>query len=1382
MFEPLPARSDFPKAEQQVLEFWERHNVFQRSLELRRDAPRFVFYEGPPTANGVPHPGHCLTRAIKDLFPRYRTMCGYLVERKAGWDTHGLPVEIEVCNELGIHSKEEIEQYGLDRFVQRCVRSVFRYVKEWEEMTRRLGFWVNLEDAYITYHQSYVESVWWGLKTLFERGLLYQGHKVVWWWAQGGTALSAGEVGEGYRTVKDPAVYVRFPLLSEPEAPARETLSEPEAQARDNLPSDAKVSLLIWTTTPWTLISNHFAAVGPDIDYALVHDKTTDEYLYIAAALVSATAEKVKHEFDVVSTCKGTDLVGLRYEPPFRACYYDRPSIEILTKLSGWSSARIQSLFLGEDLRLPLGERQSRLAWSQTTVPSSVAVYEHVGWRVTPAEFVTLDTGTGIVHQAPAYGEVDFALLQAEQARFGATTLAVPLINAVAPDGTFTEEAPQRYRGRWVKDCDEEIMQEMDERGILYHRETIEHEYPFCPRSEDDPLIQYARKSWFVRTSQFRDEFLKNNDRIYWLPDHIKEGRFGDFLRNNVDWALSRERYWGTPLPIWVCEQTGKMEAIGSYAELLAKPDVQGLEVWELAKKENPDLPDHLRVHKPYIDEITYASPFGEGSADVSSAKPRMRRVPEVIDCWWDAGSMPFAQWGFPHVEGSVQTFAERFPCDFISEAIDQTRGWFYGLLAISTLLFRSRESPHRKGGTGVPPVTEELRIRRRNLPHWEAGGSTYFATFRLRTDELSPTERTVVLDACRYWDGRRILLHAAVVMPDHAHLLFTPLEKEPGNWWSLAELMHSIKGYSSKEVLKLRAATGSLWLDEYYDRIIRNAEDFDEKWNYIVTNPNRRGLPKDYAWVWVEPYGESPDHGRDARATQLAVPFPHPYKTCVVLGHMMGEDGLKMSKRAKNYKEPGYIFDHYGADAMRWYFFSAQTPWTSVRFLEANIRDAQREFLVRLYNVFSFFNIYANIDRFDPGNSHEATEPRSHEGLGTGYRPVPERSELDRWISSELHRAVQFVREKMDRFENYPAAGRLNDFVDALSNWYVRRSRDRFWRAVAPDASSAANQDKWDAYNTLYEMLVTVSKLIAPFTPFIAETMYQNLCRSDGATERRSDEGEGKDPLCPLSVHLCDYPEADEALIDERLAEEMDLVRQIVSLGRAARTTAKLKVRQPLAEAEIILAKREHTGWLETHSDLIADELNIKRVGCTSEADHYVTYQIKPEFKAIGPKFGKLAPKIAAALEKLDAAEARKALSSTGELWLEVEGQRVHLTTHDVHVRLEARPGWAAAQGRAGVVVIKTELSPELREEGLVRELIHHVQGLRKQQDLAYEARITLYVAGPEEFLTIVRRFGDTVKHECLAEQLELAAPPSGKTYEKKIEGHAVTLAVVPR
>ena len=647
MFQPLPAKFDFPKSEEDVLKFWEEHAIFQQSMDQHAGQERFVFYEGPPTANGLPHPGHCLTRAMKDLFPRYQTMCGKLVDRKAGWDTHGLPVEVEVCKELGIHTKEEIEAYGVEKFVRLCIQSVFRYTKEWEYMTKRLGFWVNLDEAYVTYHQSYVESVWWGLKTLFGRGLLYQGHKVVWWWAQGGTALSAGEVGEGYRTVDDPSVYVRFPLVEEGQKVTRSRGHEGESGVVPEV-GEGLTSLLVWTTTPWTLISNHFAAVGPDIDYALVRDTTTGEKLYVAAALVETIAQKVKHEFEVVSTCKGSDLVGKRYVPPFYAYHKT------------------------------LGDMTAKLADGGDT---------HIGWRVTTADFVTLESGTGLVHEAPAYGEVDFELLQEERKRF-ADFDAVPLVNAVNPDGKFNEDAPEAYQGRWVKDCDKDIIRELKDRGLLLHQEQIRHEYPFCPRAEDDPLIQYARKSWFVRTSQFKDEFLKNNAGIYWLPDHIREGRFGDFLRNNVDWALSRERFWGTPLPVWKCEQTGQMEAIGSYDELLAKPGLAGTDVWEQAKAADPELPEHLKVHKPYIDAVTYDSPFAPGGAGVSPA--RMRRVPEVIDCWWDAGSMPFAQWGFPHVEGSIEKFATHFPAHFISEALDQTRGWFYGLLAISTLLFRN--------------------------------------------------------------------------------------------------------------------------------------------------------------------------------------------------------------------------------------------------------------------------------------------------------------------------------------------------------------------------------------------------------------------------------------------------------------------------------------------------------------------------------------------------------------------------------------------------------------------------------------------------------------------------------------------------------------------
>jgi isoleucyl-tRNA synthetase len=1143
MFEPLPSKFSFPDSEAQILSWWKEHDIFGQSLRQRAGAERFVFYEGPPTANGLPHPGHCLTRAMKDLFPRYQTMCGKLVERKAGWDTHGLPVEVEVCKELGIHTKEEIEAYGVEKFVRLCIQSVFKYTREWEELTERLGFWVNLDDAYVTFHQSYVESVWWGLKTLFERGLLYQGHKVVWWWAQGGTALSSGEVGEGYRTVDDPSVFVKFPLVG-----------HEHAQVPVHM-EDQPISLLVWTTTPWTLISNHFAAVHPELEYALVRDPELDEYLYIAKDLVEAIGNKVKRELEIVSTYKGAELIGLRYQPPFPNLYYTSMGEQTATLKDGGAA--------------------------------------HIGWRVTAADFVTTDSGSGLVHEAPAFGEVDFELLQNERQRFDNFD-AIPLINAVKPDGTFSDEAPEAYRGRWVKNCDKEITRELRDRRLLYHQEQYRHDYPFCPRAEDDALIQYARKSWFVRTSQFKDEFLENNDQIKWLPEHIKEGRFGDFLRNNVDWALSRERFWGTPLPVWVCDNTGQMEAIGSMDELRAKPGATDGGLWEQKKAADPELPDHLMVHKPYIDAWTYDSPFEPGA--------KMRRVTEVIDCWWDAGSMPFAQWGFPHAEGSVERVRD-LPANFISEALDQTRGWFYGLLAISTLLFG------------------------------------------------------------------------------------------------------------------------------------KNQETSDSQ----TLSPN--------------PYS-------------LAPAFPHPYKTCIVLGLMMGEDGLKMSKRKKNYREPSYIFDEYGADALRWFLFSGQTPWTSIRFQESNISNSHREFLVRLYNVFSFFNIYANIDSFEV----------TAEG-GTGWRPVAQRSELDRWMISEMQRAIRDIRESMDKFENYPATQTLNALVDALSNWFVRRSRDRFWR-------SEKDADKWDAYNTLYETLLTLSKLIAPFTPFFAERMYQNLTQSTSATDSKAASADptrtpDPDPQTPLSVHLCDYPAVDEALIDEALAQEMSLVRTIVSLGRSARTQGKLKVRQPLQKAEIILANQAHRGWLEAHAPLMAEELNIKQIEFTEDADHYVSYQVKPNFKALGPKFGKLAPQIGKALQSIDAAAARRSLVDDGKFQFQVNEQSVELTPDEVEIRLEAKDGWSAAQERGAVVVVSTELTPELIEEGLVRELIHHVQALRKEHDLAYEARIALYIETGDELKHVIERQRDTLARECLMNKLAFELPADASPTEVSVESHAVKLAL---
>ena len=686
-----------------------------------------------------------------------------------------------------------------------------------------------------------------------------------------------------------------------------------------------------------------------------------------------------------------------------------------------------------------------------------------------------------------------------------------------------------------------------------------------------------------MRTSAFKDEFLANNAEVQWLPGHIKDGRFGDFLRNNVDWALSRERFWGTPLPVWRCEATGFMEAIASFDELLAKPDLQGQEVWEAAKAADPALPDDLQVHRPYIDALNYQSP--------KNPSARMRRVIEVIDCWWDAGSMPFAQWGFPHVEGSRDKLWERYPADFISEAIDQTRGWFYGLMSINTLLWgEGSEDAYRAGGP----------------------------------------------------------------------------EAEP----------------------------------------------------------------------------------------------PHPYKACITLAHVMGEDGKKMSKSKKNYREPGYIFDAYGADAMRWYFFSAQPPWTPVQFKEDNIRDAQRDFLVRLYNVFSFFNIYARIDGFDPGLSSGSAP--------SGWRPPSERAELDRWILSELHRTTRRVREAMDGFENYPAAGALRDFVDGLSNWYVRRSRERFWRAEV-------DQDKWDAYNTLYEVLTTSAKLIAPFTPFFAERVYRNLVAEPGAAVGAR---------VPESVHLCDYPEATEALIDEDLSRRMELVRQVVSLGHAARSDAGLKVRQPLAEVEVVLARPEDGTRVERHAALIAEELNVKTVAFAERADDYVSYELKPNFRALGPRFGKRVPRIAAAMRGLDgpaAAEARATLAAGGAMRLEVDGETVDLGSEEVEVRLESKPGWSAAQGRAGVVVVDTAIDEALREEGLVRELIHHVQAERKAQDLPYQARIALHLRLPEALAGLVERHGESLMAEVLADELVLGEmPESVAEREAMVDERPVGVGVV--
>ena len=1002
MFDPVRGKPDFPALEASIAAFWREGEIYEKSLDRRRSGRRFVFYEGPPTANGMPHPGHCLTRTIKDLYPRYRTMRGDFCERKAGWDTHGLPVEVEVCKELGIHSKAEIEAYGVEPFIHKCQESVWRYMKEWETLTERIGFWIDLSAAYVTYHQSYVESVWWALAELFNKGLLYEGHKIVWWWAQGGTALSSGEVGQGYKEVADPSVYVAFPLLDDAGRPTSR-------------------SLVAWTTTPWTLPSNQFAAVKVDLEYVVLRetDVTDAPELIVAEPLAAALGEKTKRSLEIIDRLPGSALVGRSYQPPF-------------------------------DTFRPAG--------ASATAQLTAGGFTAVAWRVVAADFVTTDSGTGIVHIAPAFGEVDYGVLVAEQARFAAGA-GPQLINCVAPDGTFTDAFPMGS-GRFVKDCDRDITRDIKARGLLVHQEQYVHDYPFCWRADADPLIQYPRQSWFIRTSQFREQMLANNARINWLPEHIKDGRFGNFLETNVDWALSRERYWGTPLPIWKCEATGKAEAVPSYAAILAKPGVAGTDVFDTAKAANPQLSDDLKVHKPYIDAVTYNSPFAPGA--------RMRRVSEVIDCWFDSGAMPFAQWGWPH--RGQEDFARQFPADFISEAIDQTRGWFYSQLAISTLLF-----------------------------------------------------------------------------------------------------------------------------------------------------------------------GE--------QAGTASTPYPHPFKTCIVLGHMLGEDGQKMSKSRRNYKEPAVIFDTYGADALRWFFLAGQAPWTSIRYSERSIRESVPEFLLRLWNVYSFFVIYARIDGFDPAAALDAPGSLDHADLAKarGWRPVTERSELDRWMLSELNATAAEMVERLDRYDHFGAAGRLSSLVEAVSNWFVRRSRDRFWAAGKADTGPDGNREKLDAYFTLYETLLTITKLAAPFVPFVTEAIWRNLAVATFGVK------------VPESVHLTDYPAGSDSLVDADLVRRMAIVRDVSSLGRAARAAEKLKVRQPLSKVEVILAEAspDDAVWLAAHADLVCDELNVKQFEICREPDRYITRSLLPDLKKLGPKLGKNLPKARDAIAKADAAALLAALARDGQATL---------------------------------------------------------------------------------------------------------------------------------
>ena len=1203
---------NFPEAEAAIQEFWDNNSIFEKSLRLRQGGPRFTFYEGPPTANGLPHNGHVLTRVFKDIFLRYRTMQGFDVPRKAGWDTHGLPVEVEVEKELGIHGKQAIEDYGVKGFILHCMRSVFRYTAEWERMTKRVGFWVDLSDAYVTCHKSYVESVWWALSELFRQGLLYQGHKVVWWWPQGGTALSASEVGLGYKTVDDPSVYVALELVGEP-----------------------GTYLLIWTTTPWTLPANQYTAVRPDYDYVLVRDG--DHKLIIAAALRETVAAKIGRDLPVEREFKGSELLGKRYRPPLDYYYAQ------------------------------YGDKQAELA---------AGGREHVLWRVLAADFVELDAGTGLVHEAPAFGEVDFDLFRSHQARFKDPS-QVPLLCPVKPDGTFNDETPD-LAGSWVKDADSKVIRALKQKGILLHRETCRHEYPFCWRADDDPLIQYARPAWFIRTTARIGEAIRNNEKVHWLPSHIGTGRFGDFLANNVDWALSRERYWGTPLNIWINDVTGKMQAPSSVKEILAK-NPRAFDHFHRDREAEPELSEHLMVHKPWIDDVTWEE---EGEPGV------YRRVPEVIDCWFDSGCMPFAQWGYPHQ--NQEKFAAAFPADYITEAIDQTRGWFYSQLMISTLLF-SKETQKRLG------------LEPRDYPH--------------------PFKTCMVLGHVTDIGGKKE-------------------SKSKGN-------------YTPPEVI--------------FDRIAQEFAVIEGETAEFGVQPGEALIAReDLEALGMLPGAEMQVRGPDRAGKALALklrPAKKLSRRLVALspadrerlgvqqtakGLATAPNNVQFLPESEKVMLENPAASAPGADAFRWFFFAANPPWSPTRHSLRNVRTLQKDFPLKLRNVYAFFTIYANIDGFDP---------RTMKG-----RPVAERSLLDRWILSELAILAEKVPRHMDAFHAYEAAGALTAFVDGLSNWYLRRSRRRYWKSEFDD-------DKQDAYATLYEALVTVIHLAAPFVPFMTEEMYQNLVRRPLGDQTAE------------SIHLRDYPKAKTQRIDRALSEEMAAVRDIVSLGLRVRTEHRLKVRQPLARAEIVLPDAGLRRRVAPYTRLIEEELNVHEVVLVHGDEGHVRYVVRPNFRRLGPRLGKKMPLAKKAFAAADGSRLRAQLLETGRGEIDIGGERIVVEPEDVEVLVEAAEHFAAAGDRTTVVVLNTDIDDKLREEGLYRELLHRVQNLRKELDVEYTQRIRLSIQGSERLQRIISANQAHLRAETLCVEIRHDEPgwDDAERREMKIEDEQTTILLVP-
>ena len=1048
MYKKVSTNLNFVEREKETAQFWKDHDIFKKSIETREGDPVYTFYDGPPTANGKPHIGHVLTRVIKDMIPRYRTMKGYMVPRKAGWDTHGLPVELEVEKKLGLDGKEQIEEYGLDPFITQCKESVWKYKGMWEDFSKTVGFWADMDNPYVTYNDNFIESEWWALKTIWDKGLLYKGFKIVPYCPRCGTPLSSHEVAQGYKAVKERSAVVRFKVAGE----------------------DAY--FLAWTTTPWTLPSNVALCVNPEETYCKV--KAADGYVYyMAKALLDKVLGKLGTEetpaYEILETYKGTDLEYKEYVPLYEGAAKS-------------------------------AEKQHKKA--------------HF---VTCADYVTMSDGTGIVHIAPAFGEDD--------AQVG-RKYDLPFVQFVDGKGSMTEDTP--YAGLFVKDADPKVLVDLDKEGLLFDAPKFEHDYPFCWRC-DTPLIYYARESWFIKMTAVKDDLIRNNNTINWIPKSIGKGRFGDWLNNIQDWGISRNRYWGTPLNVWQCEGCGKMECIGSRQELEEKSG-------------NPEA-QTVELHRPYIDAITLTCP---------DCGKTMKRVPEVIDCWFDSGAMPFAQHHYPFE--NKELFEQQFPAQFISEAVDQTRGWFYSLLAESTLLFNKA-----------------------------------------------------------------------------------------------------------------------------------------------------------------------------------------PYKNVIVLGHVQDENGQKMSKSKGNAVDPFDALEQHGADAIRWYFYSNSAPWLPNRFHADAVTEGQRKFMGTLWNTYAFYVLYANIDEFDP----------------TKYSLEYDKlSVMDKWLLSRLNSCVKTVDDCLANYKIPETTKALQAFVDDMSNWYVRRSRQRFW-------AKGMEQDKINAYMTLYTALVTFIKASAPMIPFMTEDIYQNLVKSVNTD-------------APESIHLCDFPAVDEAMIDEKLEQDMGEVLDIVVLGRAARNASGIKNRQPIGQMFV----NGEAALTDYYKQIIEGELNVKDVIFKDDVSDLTDYTFKPQMRILGPKYGKDLGKIRNILANLNGSAAKKELDANGFLTIELNDGKINLLPEELLIDMSQKEGYVSQADHGVTIVLDTNLTPALLEEGFVREIISKVQTMRKEAGFEVTDHITVYEEGNDKIKEVMTKYTDEIKNDVLADDMCLDAE-GGYSKEWDINGEKVRLGV---